>query len=65
MLVFAEPTDVPGVPTGSEDGPDGVVPVAEEVADVVGLVLDAFSVVRPAGRQDRVADAVAVEPELV
>lgn len=52
-------------PAVGEGRAEHVLPVADEVGDVVSLVLDTVVVVGPAGSELGVADPFAVEPHLV
>ena len=56
--------DEAGVPAGAEDRSEHVLAVAQQRGDVVRRVLDPRAVVGPAGREDGVADARAVELQL-
>ena len=60
-MLGAEHADLAGVPAVAELGAEGVVAAADQVGDVVGLVLDALVVVGPARGEQLVADLLAVE----
>lgn len=65
VLTGPEHAHVAGVPTGCQIRPDGVDAGSQEFGDVVGLVLDAGAVVRPAGSELVEAHPAAVEVALV
>ena len=57
--------DETGVPAVAEDGAEGVGSLREQRRDVVGLVLDAPVVVRPAGGEDVISYPGAVQVQFV
>jgi hypothetical protein len=65
VIVALTPADVAAIPAVAEEGAGGVGARAEEDRDIVGLVLHALLVLGPAGGEDIVADAVAVEMKLI
>jgi hypothetical protein len=56
---------VSGEPAGSDLGADGVGAIAQHVRHVEGLVADALAIVGPAGGEEHVADATAVDGHLI
>ena len=64
VALLAE-ADVAAVPAVGQDRPEGVVARADAVGHVVGPVIDPLGVVGPAGVEVVVADAPAVEVQVV
>ena len=64
-VAAARKTDVAGIPAIAHQSADGVGACFELARHIIGLVLDAASVVRPTGRQNFVADFASVEPHFI
>ncbi len=65
VILSGEPADMAAVPAVAEDGAGGVGPRAHQAGHVVSLILHPLGVVGPAGGEDVVADAPAVEVEFI
>ena len=61
QVAVAIEADVAAEPAVSEDRPQGIIPVAQLLRDVVGAVIDTLAIVRPAGGEVIIADAPAIQ----
>ena len=65
VLPLAAEAQIAGVPAVAENRADGVLAGLEELRHVVGLIVDPLAEIGPARRQFILADAPAVEVQLV
>ena len=65
VFVLANAADIASEPAVAQNRADSIGTFFEQVGDVIGCVVDALFIVRPAGHEDVVANALAVEAELI
>ncbi len=64
-ITLAEKPEIASVPAIAENRADDVCALPQQRGDVVGLVLEPAAVGRPAGCEELVTDALAVEKDLI
>ena len=57
----AKPADGAAVPAVAEDGAERILALSQKRGDIVGLVLDALLIIGPAGGEDFISDASAID----
>ena len=65
VFVLTDTADITSEPAVAKNRADGIGPFFEQVGDIIGCVVDALFVVRPAGHEDVITDTLAVEAELI